>query len=72
MMFADDENVGVHSFECKCCSGTGKIKDVDVFCGLEQRTVHVMEFTECGCNTCASGGRLTLGWIRLLKTEIQV
>jgi hypothetical protein len=55
VIFADNENLGVHSFQCNCCSGTTKVKDVDVFCGLEQRTVHIMEYTECGCNTCSAG-----------------
>jgi len=53
IMFANNAHLGVHSYECKCCQGTGNIKDVNVFCDGIQRTVRVMEFTECGCNKCS-------------------
>ena len=50
-----DEDAGVHSFQCKCCFGTGNIKTEIVDCDGVQKTVQIMEFTECGCKECKEG-----------------
>jgi hypothetical protein len=59
VVFADEEGVGVHQASCGCCSGTGRVKDVDVWCsaGQHRRTVHVMEYIRCACNACAQGDK---------------
>jgi RecJ-like exonuclease len=58
VMFSGDKlnpDLSVHNYECTCCSGNGNYEDVDVYCDGVKRTVHIMMFTECGCEKCTGG-----------------
>jgi len=47
-----------HSKECTCCSGQGRWVKQEVVCsGHKSRTIEVMVYDSCSCETCAESGR---------------